>query len=126
MTARQSSSSLTSHRILDMRCLEVTSVSYCSWMQCLMVLPRKCQGVSSASRQKQTVLAKSAFSTTSTPRASTTTDQGGEKAAARANLGSWGRVTQGDWSWKTIPQRFSFKGGGRHFAELSEGRHGFS
>lgn len=54
-----------------------------------------------------------------------TTDQGGEKAAARANLGSWGRVTQGDWHGKTIPQRFSLKGG-RLLAELSEGRHGFS
>lgn len=43
-----------------------------------------------------TLLAKSAFSTTSTPRASMTTDQGGENAAARANLGSWGRGTQGD------------------------------
>lgn len=45
-----------------------TPLRYSSWMGCLMVLPRNCQGVSSGPRQAQTLPAKSAFSSTSAPR----------------------------------------------------------
>lgn len=85
-----SSFSLTSHRILDVWWLEVKSLSYCSWMKRLMVLPRKCQDISSASRQVQTLLAKSAFSPLPPPEWAWQTDQGGENAVVRANMGSWG------------------------------------
>lgn len=90
LTMKGSSLSLTGYRILDTQWWEVTSLSYCSWMKCLMVLPRKYWGISSSSRQEQILHAKRAFSSTSTPRASTMNRSRQRECCCQNKYGSWG------------------------------------
>lgn len=95
---KDSSFPLTSHRILDTQWLGVTSLSYGSWMECFMVLPRKCQGTGSALRQEQIPLAKSAFSSTSTPRASMTNRSRQRECCCQTKYGLLGPLR--DWHRK--------------------------
>lgn len=108
-------------KVFDTRWLECTSLHYSSWMGCLMVLPRKCWGISSGSSQEQTLPAKSALSSTSAPRLALWTDQGRENA--RANPGSWGL---GETDIERQPHADFFMNKDTHgwcLAELNERKH---
>lgn len=87
---KYSSFPLTSHRILDTQWLEVASLNYCSWMEYLMGLPRKCQGIGSASRQEQPLLPRVLLVPLPPPERAWQTDQGRENPAARPYMDSWG------------------------------------